>query len=79
MEKDMCGERCGKMRTYNREKYKLKAYGDEEVCKMTVEDDEKHTVNDEYDRMEILYPKAKQLVEEGKHIEIWTLKYEFIQ
>ena len=66
------------MKTYQREKYKLKAYEDCEQCKIVIEDDELHTVNEEYGKdWKILYAKSKKLVEEGKRIEIWCLKYTF--
>ena len=66
------------MRTYQREHYKLKAYDDDEMCKMIVEDDILHTSSEKYDKLEILYPEAKKLVREGKRVEIWNFKYEFI-
>ena len=64
------------MRTYEREHYKLKAYEDGELCKIIVEDE--NMVNEEYDTFKVLYDKSKKLVRDGKRIEIWECRYEFL-
>jgi len=65
------------MRTYRREHYKLKSYEDGEQCMIEVTEDDK-TSYTEYGSEKELYNQAKKLVREGKSVELWNLKYEFI-
>jgi len=65
------------MKVYEREKYTLKAYKNEQY-RLDVYDPITRTEYSEYgEKWEKLYDKAKKEVEKGKECSIWEMIYEF--